>query len=164
MGDPGTLVAAARRAIVRCTGGRLPPLVDETPIDGDPVAMVAARIAEHLGEGRGVWVAAGEVGVALPAGAPPGGRARHLAACVAEALARRALRRPWALLCAASDGRDGSGAAGVALDHRTPLDRRALGAAIADFGTGAYFRRLGVELPEFPPRTNLTDLYLAVAA
>ena len=153
VGDVETLLAEIDEA----AGGRV-PLVRRPPVRGEPVEALAEEMGEHLAVGSGLWVAAGEVGLAVPEDAPPGGRARHLAARVAA----RAPAEPWALLCGATDGRDGLGGAGVALDHGTVPPRAQLDAACRRYETGRLFASLGLALPEFPPRTNLTDLYLAL--
>ncbi len=166
LATPGDLAAAAAEA-ARARG--LAPVVLRPAADPVPgrvatatVDALAAEIGAHLTGGAGLWIAAGEVGVARPGdGAGQGGRATHLAAAVLQAMAGAA--RPFAFLAGASDGRDGDGGGGAAVDGDTACDPEDLAGALARFDTGPLHRRLGTALGGFPPRTNLTDLYLALA-
>lgn len=164
LGTPGDLAAAAAAA-ARDLGIEaviLRPVADPVPgrVATATAGELAAEIADHLATGPGLWIASGEVRVPRPPGASGhGGRASHLAAAL---LAARP-DRPFAFLAGASDGRDGDDGAGAAVDSETPVDPRALAAALDAFDTGPLHRRLGTALSGFPPRTNLTDLYLALA-
>ena len=78
-----------------------------------------------------------------------GGRATHLAAAVLQAMAGAA--RPFAFLAGASDGRDGDGGGGAAVDGDTACDPEDLAGALARFDTGPLHRRLGTALGRLPP-------------
>lgn len=162
LATPESLCRAAADA-ARARG--LTPVFREGIIDGSPAGAVAAEICAHLRAARPgeLWIAAGEVEVALPPGLVDrveGGRARHLAALVLREM--QGAPRPWATLCAGSDGRDGRGGAGALVTSRVVVEPGLLDDALARFDSGRLHRSLGTHLPQAPPTTNLTDLYLAL--
>ncbi len=133
-----------------------PVLVDEWPL-----GLGREAVLTHLTAGAGLWVGAGEVTVPLPEAPGEGGRAQHFALAVLEGA--RALGRPWAFLAAGSDGCDGAGAAGAVVHGGLRASDADLTRALTGFDAGPLLATLGARLPEAPPRTNLTDLYLAWA-
>ncbi len=141
--------------------------VHTRPATTVPVHTVAAELVDHLRHGDGALVVPGEVAIRVPdlvlGGWPlddTGGRARHLAASVLARMARTAPAARWSLLAVASDGRDAAGAAGVLVDQ--DVDASGVEEALDLFASGRFFAARGVVLPETPPVTNLTDLYVAV--
>jgi len=158
LASPATLAEGLVAALSARGVAAAAPEVLEAPLEG-----VVDRVVRHLIERREAWVAAGEVGVTVPPGAvgSDGGRARHLALAVRVAMARAAPDARWWFLAAGSDGRDGAGAAGAVLGHETRV--AGAEAALAGFASGPWLRAAGCELAETPPRTNVTDGYVAVA-
>ncbi len=110
------------------------------------VAALGAEIGAFLaGDGPGLWVAAGEVELAVPVeGAGEGGRAQHLALAVLAGAPGRT--HPWAFLAAGSDGRDGSGGAGAAVYPVVAADPAEVRAALERFDSGPFHHRHGTRL------------------
>lgn len=95
--SPGMLRDALQRALGEAA--HLPAEILTTP------AQVDALVLDHALQKDGVVAAVGEVPFPVPAHAPPGGRAAHLALHLAVALHRAG--RTFVVHCAGSDGRDG---------------------------------------------------------
>jgi hydroxypyruvate reductase len=113
-----------------------------------------------------VW--AGEPVIRLPSSPGRGGRAQQTALLVARALARRApAERALAVLCAASDGRDGptEDAGGIVdaatvewvREHREEVEH-----AVARCDAGPTLEAAGALLTVGMTGTNLTDLYVVL--
>src|SRR5438874_91068 len=116
---------------------RVGPLV-HGPVD--QVAREYARVADE----PGLFASSGEPELSVPADAPPGGRAQHLALLMARALRGR----PAAFLAAGTDGRDGpTAAAGAAVDGSTWQRAERLGLrpdeALARFDAAACLSAIG---------------------
>lgn len=129
---------------------------------GDAGALAAELAAWALKPGTGprLLVVVGEPTLEVR-GAGSGGRAQHVALAVARALDGR----PFTLLAAGSDGRDGpTEHAGAVVHGRTAVEARAhgidLAEALASCDSAPVHARLGTALPRSAPVTNLTDLYL----
>jgi glycerate 2-kinase len=132
------------------------------------VAPVAALAREYAA--RGPALAAGEAVVraaepslAVDAGrGGRGGRSTHLAVMVAAGLPPGV-----AFLAAASDGVDGTSAAGGAVVDASLLgrvSREALEGALAGFDTGRLLASAGMTLPLRPSGTNLADVHILARA
>lgn len=121
-------------------------------------------IREITGE-KGLWIATGEISVPLPQWRPQGngGRAQHLALWMLREMKNRFPDKKWAFLAAGSDGRDGFGAAGASVSSDINIDIEKMDRGLDRFSSGDVHRNMGTLLKERPPRTNLTDLYLAWA-
>ncbi|WP_437615088.1 glycerate kinase [Sorangium sp. So ce834] len=131
--------------------------------DGDARAIVERRLAlaRALAPGEAVVIPC-EPTLALPARRGAGGRAGWIALA-----AVRDLPPDVALLCAASDGADGSsGAAGavVVRPAAAAMDDRAIDAALAGFDDAAAHRALGTRVETGPTGHNLTDLHIVARA
>lgn len=144
---------AARRAGRTCL--QL-PLVSG-PLDEVARSLIAAARAQP---GRLV-VASGEPELRIPAAAPAGGRAQHLALLVARAL--RGQRADF--LAAGTDGHDGNtSAAGAVVDGKTwdEAERRGLrpAEALASFAATPLLEALGLTIPERHSQAHCGELYL----
>jgi glycerate 2-kinase len=112
----------------------------------------------------GLFAASGEPELRVPASAPPGGRAQHLALLMARALRGRQA----AFLAAGTDGRDGpTAAAGAAVDGATwdEAERRGLrpAAALERFDAASCLGALGATIPAFRSGAHAGDLHLLVS-
>jgi hydroxypyruvate reductase len=141
-----------------------------------PVDALAARYLDRLsrelaaGRTRAMLIGNGEPRVALPAGAPRGGRAAHLALLVARGLAAlpAELRGRAAFLAAGTDDRDGdTPASGALVDGGTFARARAAGvdpdAAARDFDAFPALAAAG-DTVRGPGTSNLLDLHLLAIA
>lgn len=131
------------------------------PIDAEVAAFL--RAAHDLpGDGPVALVGGGEPTIALPAGAPPGGRAQHAALAAASLLARDAPHTVF--LAAATDGKDGStDAAGAWVHARTWLDDPvAAGAALKECGAHALLDSRGQVIRTGNTRSNVNDIWIAL--
>jgi glycerate-2-kinase len=136
--------------------------------DIDTVAgHVVATIETALARGsRTALVWTGEPTVRLGTVAGRGGRARHLALLVARELRGRA---GWSLLCAGSDGVDGtSDAAGAIVDGLTWERIIAAGhdpdGCLAGFDSGTALAAIGAAVVTGPTGVNHADLLVADVA
>jgi glycerate 2-kinase len=158
----GTRAMQAACAHVRGKG--LAASLHEAPLQGR-VEEVAGRILRSLETGPpGMHAWSGETTVELPPAPGQGGRNSHLALTLGCALAEGAHR---VVLCAATDGCDGTGeaaggwadesllarGAALGLDARDALDR-------AD--SGSFLAATGDALVTGPTGTNVMDLVLAI--
>lgn len=156
LADPERLAERVAAALAAQTGLRAVAAPAE---DGDARAIAARRLAlaRALAPGEAVVIPC-EPTIALPAERGAGGRAGWIALA-----ALRDLPPDVALLCAASDGADGSsGAAGAVVDSAlaTAMDPRAIEAALARFDDAAAHRALGTRLDLGPTGSNLTDVHI----
>lgn len=155
LADPDTLAAAVSAAL-----GRRGWSARAAPAEAGPAPAIAAlRVtqARALAPGEALVIAC-EPTVALPARRGLGGRAGWIALS-----ALPALPPDVALLCAASDGVDGSsGSAGAVVTggdaERAP--QGAIAAALAAFDDAPLHRALGTALPGGPTGHNLTDVHV----
>jgi hydroxypyruvate reductase len=114
-----------------------------------PLEEVALRFEAELARpGPRFVVASGEPEVKVPAGAPPGGRAQHIALRLSRALQGRDV----AFLAAGTDGRDGATeAAGAAVDGETWREAERLGldpsGALESSAATPLLARLGTAIP-----------------
>jgi hydroxypyruvate reductase len=155
LADPPSLARVMSEELAR---RGLRAVADE-PDDGDARAVVERRLARAatLAPGDAAVIAC-EPTLALPAARGSGGRAGWIALA-----ALRRLPRDVALLCAASDGVDGSSGAGGALVTGADADRidsAAIEDALAAFDDAVVHRALGTHLPGGPTGHNLTDLHV----
>lgn len=125
-----------------------------TSLDDLPAFL---EMAEGLERGEAL-VGAGEIALAVPPDAPPGGRCQHAALAAAGWLQRRGSDR--VLLAAATDGIDGTTREAGAWAVRDDADRRALAAWRAH----SHLDRLGRTLRTGPSGTNVNDLWISVHA
>ncbi|WP_437819006.1 DUF4147 domain-containing protein [Sorangium sp. So ce1078] len=156
LADPDRLAGRVAAALADRTGLRA---VAASAEDGDARALVERRLAlaRTLAPGEAVVIPC-EPTLALPVQRGAGGRAGWVALA-----AMRDLPPDVALLCAASDGVDGSsGAAGavVARAAAAAMDDRAIEAALAGFDDAAAHRALGTRVETGPTGHNLTDLHI----
>jgi glycerate 2-kinase len=159
----GTQALRAAGAVARAAG--LPVLLHEAPLQGEVPELAAALLAKILAGPAGLHGWSGESTIRLPARPGRGGRNSHLALELACALAGRP---DVELLCAATDGSDGSGgAAGGWADGGVVARGAALGldarAALARADSGSYLAATGDALVTGPTGTNVMDLVLALA-
>jgi glycerate 2-kinase len=132
------------------------PTLPDLPLRGsvEAFAAISARI-------KSSFAASGELEVAVPAGAPPGGRDQHLALLMA-----RELRGQDAIfLAAGTDGRDGAtNAAGAVVDGSTwdEAERRGLAPAkaLAGFDATRVLQELGLLIPARHTGAHAGDLFL----
>jgi hydroxypyruvate reductase len=155
LADPAAL---ARTVAEDLTRRGLRAVADE-PDEGEARAVVERRLARvaALAPGEAVVIAC-EPTLALPAARGRGGRAGWIALA-----ALRQLPPDVALLCAATDGVDGSSGAGGALvtgADAARIDAAAIDAALAAYDDAAAHRALGTHLPGAPTGHNLTDLHV----
>ena len=157
--DPASLAAAMRERLA-LAGFHA---IVEGPEEGDARAIVDRRIARAaaLAPGDAVVIAC-EPTLRLPAARGSGGRAGWIALA-----AMRRLPDDVALLCAASDGVDGSsggGGAAVARSSAAGVSDEEIDQALADFDDARVHRALGTQLGGGPTGHNLADLHVLVRA
>jgi hydroxypyruvate reductase len=133
------------------------------PLVHGPVAELAFVYAREVAQ-PGLFAASGEPELTVPAEAPPGGRAQHLALLMARALRGK----PAAFLAAGTDGRDGpTSAAGAVVDGSTweDAERRGLRPddAISRFGAAACLDAVGATIPAFHSGAHAGELHLLVS-
>jgi glycerate 2-kinase len=133
------------------------------PLVLGPVADLARQYAREAAQ-PGLFAASGEPELSVPANAPPGGRAQHLALLMARELRGRSA----AFLAAGTDGRDGpTSAAGAAVDGSTwdDAERRGLrpGDAISRFDAAACLGALGATVPAFRSGAHAGELHLLLS-
>jgi hydroxypyruvate reductase len=155
LADPAVLARAVAEALER---RGLRAVVDE-PDEGDARSIAERRAAraEALAPGEAAVIAT-EPTLALPPRRGRGGRAGWVALA---AMAR--LPVDVALLCAASDGVDGSSGAAGALVTRADAERAGAGAieaSLAAFDDATLHEALGTHLPGRPTGHNLTDVHV----
>jgi len=126
--------------------------------EGDAATVIRRRVtlARSLSPGEAAVVAC-EPTLALPARCGRGGRAGYVALA-----AMRDLPADVALLCAASDGVDGSsGSAGALVTgaHATRVAREEVEAGLDEYDDARVHALLGTALPGGPTGTNLTDVH-----
>ncbi|MEP7125143.1 MAG: DUF4147 domain-containing protein [Byssovorax sp.] len=153
--DPSSLAAAMRERL-ELAGFRA---TIEGPDEGDAAAVVDRRVARAaaLAPGEAVVIAC-EPTVRLPAIRGSGGRAGWVALA-----AMRRFPADVALLCAASDGVDGSsgaGGAGVMRDAAAGVTDEEIDRALAAFDDAPVHRALGTHLAGGPTGHNLADLHV----
>jgi hydroxypyruvate reductase len=150
---------ALARALAEALGRRgLQAVVDE-PDEGDASAVARRRVArsQNLATGEAAVIAT-EPTLRLPPERGRGGRAGWVALA---AMGR--LPGDTALLCAASDGVDGSSGSAGALVTRADAERAgpgAIEAALAAFDDASLHEALGTHLPGGPTGHNLTDVHV----
>ncbi len=157
--DPGSLAAAMRERL-ELAGFRA---TVEGPDEGDAATIVDRRIARAaaLAPGEAVVIAC-EPTLRLPEQRGSGGRAGWVALA-----AMRRLPDDVALLCAASDGVDGSsgaGGAGVTRGMAAVAGDEAIDHALAAFDDARIHRALGSHLAGGPTGHNLADLHVLCRA
>jgi glycerate 2-kinase len=133
------------------------------PLVTGPVEDVA-RDYSRAGDRPGLFAASGEPELRVPASAPPGGRAQHLALLMARALRGRSA----AFLAAGTDGRDGpTNAAGAAIDGSTWDEAERAGLrpeeAIRGYDAAACLAALGATIPAFRSGAHAGDLHLLLS-
>lgn len=160
----GRLALQAAADVARAAGEAV--AVHEAPLQGQ-VGAAAKELTAALAAGApGFHGWSGETTVRLPANPGTGGRNSHLALELACALESR---DDLTVLCAATDGLDGSGgAAGGWADGSVLARGRALGRdasqALARADSGAFLAATGDALVTGPTGTNVMDLVLALRA
>jgi hydroxypyruvate reductase len=155
LAEPMTLA----RAVATELGRRGIAAVVDAPDEGDALAVVERRLARAaaLGPGEAVVIAC-EPTLRLPAARGQGGRAGFVALA-----AMRRLPPGVVLLCAASDGVDGSSGAAGAIVSRGDgerIDGAAIDRALAGFDDASVHRFLGTHLPGGPSGQNLADVHV----
>ncbi|APR79412.1 D-glycerate 2-kinase [Minicystis rosea] len=133
--------------------------ITDRPDEGDALAVVERRLARaaDLAPGEAIVIPC-EPTITLPAQRGHGGRAGFIALA-----AMRRLPPDVALLCAASDGIDGSsGAAGaiVMRDDATRADQALIDTALAAYDDASAHRALGTRLAGGPTGHNLADVHV----
>ncbi|EYF00715.1 glycerate kinase type-2 family protein [Chondromyces apiculatus] len=128
---------------------------------GEAEVVAARRVAQAsmLAPGEALVIAC-EPTITLPARRGEGGRAGWVALAALQRLPPDA-----ALLCAASDGVDGSSGAAGALVSGADAARVSVGeidAALGRFDDGPLHRRLGTQLVGDPTGHNLSDVHAVV--
>lgn len=163
VGSGGRALAAAGE-VAQAAG--IASRLHAAPLQG-PVEAAAERVLAALSSaGAGLHAWSGETTVRLPPAPGQGGRNSHLALTLSCALAGRA---DALVLCAATDGRDGTGgAAGGWADGGVVARGAALGldarAVLARADSGRYLAATGDALVTGPTGTNVMDLVLALRA
>jgi glycerate 2-kinase len=132
------------------------------PLVRGPVSALPEQY--ELARGPGLFAASGEPELAVPQGAPPGGRAQHLALLMARALRGRSA----AFLAAGTDGRDGpTSAAGAAVDGASwdEAERRGLhpAEALARFDAASCLQGIGASIPAFQSGAHAGELHLLLS-
>jgi hydroxypyruvate reductase len=168
--DPAALGRAVAAALAR---RGLRASVDPAD-EGDAPAVVERRLARAatLAPGEAAVIPceptidmtrsprSGHPAITLPAARGRGGRAGWIALA-----AMRRLPPAVALLCAASDGADGSSGAAGAIVTRADaaaIDAAAIDAALAGYDDASVHRALGTHLPGGPTGHNLADVHVLV--
>ncbi len=129
------------------------------PIE-DAVAGFAGAL-DGLPRDRDVaLVGGGEADLAVPAGAPAGGRAQHAALLFAQRL--QEVGSDALVLCAATDGVDGATDAAGAWVTRHDWSATSGPGAVATFASHEYLAERGRVLRTGPTGTNLNDLWIAL--
>ena len=122
-----------------------------------------ARLLAFIGQApAGIYAWGGEVTFGLPPRPGRGGRCRHLALALSQALEGRG---DWTLLAAGTDGWDGTDAvAGVCVDGMTSTRGRERGRdaeeALQAADSGGFFAGSDEEIVTGPTGTNVNDLIL----
>jgi glycerate 2-kinase len=163
------VVANGARALVAAgaaaSAAGMPAHLHDTLLQGE-VNVVAEQLLATVTAGPpGIHAWSGETTVCLPEHPGRGGRNSHLALTLACALAGR---EGIEILCAATDGSDGTGgAAGGWADGAVIARGAALGldarAALARADSGAFLAATGDAWRSGPTGTNVMDLVLALA-
>lgn len=153
--DPRALAREVARAL---DAAGLAAAVD-APDEGDALAVVERRLARAatLAPGEAAVIAC-EPTLRLPPARGRGGRAGYVALA-----AMRRLPPGVALMCAASDGVDGSsGEAGaiVTRDDAARIEGAAIDAALAAFDDASIHRAIGAHLALAPTGHNLADVHV----
>jgi glycerate 2-kinase len=154
-------LAAAGTAV---EGVGLPVSLHEPPLEGEVEATAAELLAAIAKAPPGLLGWWGETTVRLPSQAGRGGRNTHLALALAAGLEGR---NDLTVVCAATDGRDGTGpwAGGWAdggVIERGMAQGLSARAALAAADSGTYLSRTGDALAGGPTGTNVMDLVLAL--
>ncbi len=173
-GDPGLadvkgrIIANGWQALEAAGGvaaaAGLPVRLYEAPLQGEVEATAAELLAAIAKAPAGLLGWWGETTVRLPPQAGRGGRNTHLALALAAGLEGR---NDVTVLCAATDGRDGTGpwaggwADGGVVERGVAQGLNAR-AALAAADSGAYLARTGDALAGGPTGTNVMDLVLAL--
>jgi hydroxypyruvate reductase len=159
LADTATAVAAAGADLVAAGyavfqhGERLAGRVE--------AAVASLLLAfDALPDGKVALVGGGEVTLALPTGAPPGGRNQHAALVAARHLAGRDVH----FLAASTDGVDGTTReAGAAVDGATwSRDPVGAAAALARFDAHGWLAAHDATVRIGPTATNVADLWIAL--
>ena len=132
------------------------PLFAELPVRGPMEAFATTLLSTP-----GSVAASGELEIAVPAGAPPGGRDQHFALFIASKLRGQSA----AFLAAGTDGRDGpteSAGAFVTGDTWDEAERRGLSPAraLAEFDAARVLGALGLLIPARHTGAHAGDLFL----
>jgi hydroxypyruvate reductase len=155
LADPAALSREVARALAR--RGLL--VTEDPPDEGDARAIADARVARAAGLAPGeAVVIATEPTLALPPSRGRGGRAGWVALA---SMVR--LPEGVTLLCAASDGVDGtSGASGAVVSQRDAARAGAarIQEALAAFDDASVHDALGTHLPGGPTGHNLADVHV----
>jgi len=160
------LARLRREAAVAARACGLRPQVADEDLVGDVEDAAARVIAATAALPAGaVWIAGGEWTLTLGAAPGCGGRARHLALVVARALAGDPGR---VVLCASSDGVDGTGPeAGAIVDGQTWARVTAAGidpaAALAARDAGTALAAIGAAIGGGATGVNHADLVLVMS-
>lgn len=128
-------------------------------------AQLAAALVEPLVAQGGLRLAVAEVPFAIPAHAPPGGRCAHACLWLGRQLA--ATGRPFVVLAAASDGRDGPTEQSGAVLDSAALARFApdtVSRALAAGATTPLLASAGALLPRVASGVNVLDVVVTALA
>jgi glycerate 2-kinase len=173
-GDPG-LAKVTGRVIangwqaLQAAGGvaaenGLPVSLHEAPLQGDATTTATELLGAIAAGSPGLLGWWGETTMRLPVQVGRGGRNSHLALALAAGLEGR---NDVTVLCAATDGRDGTGpwaggwADGGVIERGTALGLNAR-AALAAADSGTYLAATGDALAGGATGTNVMDLVLAL--
>jgi len=131
------------------------------PLVSGAAEAVAERHARALAGDPRLVCASGEPELRVPAGAPPGGRAQHVALLMARSLRGKNA----AFLAAGTDGRDGNtDAAGAAVDGMTWDDAVQRGLdperALERFDSASVLAALGATIPRSRTGAHAGELHL----
>ena len=112
----------------------------------------------------GLLVLGGEPTVRLPPGSPKGGRQTHLAAALLNRFRNELAAGRVEILCASSDGVDGSSGAAAVLLERLPnvFARNAIQGAIRKHRAAEFLREAGALIPARETGTNVQDAVLVL--
>jgi glycerate 2-kinase len=133
--------------------------------EGESARSVALRMAGVPRASRRLpraLVGTGEPRVEVAGGAGVGGRCTHLAAEVAQALARSRSTSRWAMCALATDGVDGCAGGGAWADDAHVPSLSELARSLAAFDTGTLWRRNGSLVPRKATGDNRRDLWVLV--